>query len=89
VSSTLSRVDLVRLEMSEGRTVMDQITESLLDGFSSEHELKHVEESKQFEHFVAHLVIGLEQPESFETEDVVVGDGSTTQGGGDTARYHR
>ena len=78
-----SNVDLVRLDISGGRTVLDQITESLLTEFCSEYDLSDLVESKKFEHFTTHLVLGREQSETFSTHDFVVGDGASS-GGGDT-----
>jgi hypothetical protein len=77
-------VDRARLDISGGRTTMDQITENLLANLSSEYELTHLNESKQFENFVAHLIVGREQSETFDPKEIVVGDGKDTKGGGDT-----
>jgi NADH:ubiquinone oxidoreductase subunit len=81
---SLLQTDIARLGISGGRTVMDQITESLLSEFASEYDLTELSESKKFEHFAAHLVLGREQSESFDTHDFIVGDGNNTSSGGDT-----
>lgn len=74
-------VDTLRLDMSGGRTVMDQITESLLNEFCSEYDLENLTEGKKFEHFSTHLIVGREQSDTFDTEDFVVGDGDSKSGG--------
>ena len=81
---TATQVERAHLDISGGRTIVDIITESLLGEFSEEHGLSHLGESKRFEHFASHLIIGGEQSETFDTADVVVGDGSQTKGGSDT-----
>ena len=64
---------------------MDKITESLLAEFSTEHGLDSLDESKRFEHFTAYIVVRGEHSESFNTEDIVVGDGSKgSKSGSDT-----
>src|SRR5487761_2532849 len=77
-------VDQKRLDMSGGRTVMDKITEALLTEFSTEHGLATLSESKQFEHFASYLVTRGEHSESFDTQDIVVGDDTSSTQGGDT-----
>jgi hypothetical protein len=59
---------------------MDQITQHLLSLFSSEYEITNLEESKRFETFAAHLIVGEEQPESFDPNEVVVSDGKDKAG---------
>jgi hypothetical protein len=80
----LNQVDRARLDISGGRTPMDRITEALLAEFSTEYGLTHLSEGKRFEHFICHLIVGDEQSETFDTADVVVGDGKDTKGGADT-----
>jgi hypothetical protein len=76
---------LSRLDISGGRTTLDKITESLLSEFSKEHGIEALDESKRFEHFASYIVVRGEHSESFETQEIVVGDGSKDQaGGGDT-----
>lgn len=65
----------VRLAISGGRTKMDKITESLLNEFSEEHGLLSLSESKRFEHFACYSVFKREHTETFDTTDLVVGDG--------------
>lgn len=57
---------------------MDRISKALLDEFSSEHELSGLSEDKRFEHFTAFLCVGRHLSESFETTEVVIGDGADT-----------
>ena len=64
--------------------VMDKITESILAEFSNEHQLQLLSQSKQFEHFASFLVVRSEHSESFDSHDIVVGDGSQSQEGADT-----
>jgi len=80
----VQRLDLRRLDISGGRTVMDKITESLLSEFSAEYGLAPLPESKRFEHFATHSVVRREHSETFDTNDLVVGDDNNSKGGGDT-----
>lgn len=57
---------------------MDRITTALLGEFSTEHALEHLEESQRFEHLASYLCVGRHISETFETGDVVVGDGGDT-----------
>lgn len=57
---------------------MDRITKSLLDEFSTEQGIVHLPEDKRFEHFAAYLVIHRFYSDSFDTSDVVTGDGNDT-----------
>ena len=61
-----------------GMRTMDRISKSLLDEFSSEHALKELPEDKRFEHFAAYLCVGRHLADSFETAEVVVGEGADT-----------
>jgi hypothetical protein len=63
---------------------MDRITESLLAEFSTEHGIEALGESKRFEHFASYLVVRGEHSESFDTNDIVVGDDAQSTGGTDT-----
>ena len=78
------RSDNVRSDLSGGRTIMDKITESLLAEFSAEHKMNALSESKRFEHFASFLFVRAEHSESFDTDDVVVGDDQNTKDGSDT-----
>jgi hypothetical protein len=57
---------------------MDRISESLLIEFSSEHEITQLPEEDRFEHFASYITVRRQYPESFETEDIVVGSGGDT-----------
>lgn len=57
---------------------MDRITESLLDEFCRDNALTHLTADGQFEHFAAYITISRNYPKSFNTSDVVVGDGDDT-----------
>jgi hypothetical protein len=64
---------------------VDKVTESLLAEFSKENGLDSLDEAKRCEHFACFVTIRGEHSESFDTEDVVVGDGTKGSiGGGDT-----
>ncbi len=63
---------------------MDKITESLLNEFSTEHGLMHLDESKRFEHFTSYLIVGKEHSGTFESGDLVVGDDKNKGFGTDT-----
>lgn len=63
---------------------MDRITESLLEEFSAEHSLTLLDQSKQFEHFASFLAVRGEHSESFDTQDLVVGDDKSSSEGTDT-----
>jgi hypothetical protein len=62
---------------------MDKVTESLLAEFSKEHALEHLKQDKQFEHFSSYVVVRGEHTESFDTDDIVVGDDETSKKGAD------
>jgi hypothetical protein len=79
-----SAVDQSRLAMNGGRTTLDKITQNLLREFSEEHGLIDLEESHQFEHFCAYLLIGQSVPESFDTRDVTIRESPDKQTGTDT-----
>ncbi|PWT73713.1 MAG: AIPR protein [Proteobacteria bacterium] len=61
-----------------GATIVDRITESLLDEFTKEHEISHLPEEKRFEHFSSFITVRRHYGESFDTEDIVVGSGGDT-----------
>ena len=63
---------------------MDKITESLLSEFSLEHGLTLLSESKRFEHFATYSVVKKEHSETFDTDELIVGDGSGSKAGNDT-----
>jgi hypothetical protein len=54
---------------------MDRITTALLTEFSSEHEITKLDEKTRFEHFAAFLALSRHYAETFDTTDVVVGNG--------------
>ncbi|HLW83170.1 MAG TPA: AIPR family protein [Candidatus Acidoferrales bacterium] len=53
---------------------MDRVSESLLTEFSNEHGIALLAEDKRFEHFVSFVTVGRHYGDSFDTEDVLVGD---------------
>ncbi len=57
---------------------MDRITTGLLEEFSKEHGIEKLDEPKRFEHFVSYITIRREFSASFDTADIVVGDGNDT-----------
>src|SRR5262245_25960604 len=63
---------------------MDRITESLLNEFSEENGITTLLESKRFEHFCCFVTVRKHHSDHFDTADVVCGDGSNQQSGGDT-----
>jgi hypothetical protein len=65
--------DVRRLEMSGGHTVMDRVSESLLNEFAAERGLSHVPEDKRFENFVTFITVGRHYSETFDTEELLVG----------------
>ncbi|MGH9535454.1 MAG: AIPR family protein [Terriglobales bacterium] len=79
-----SGYDAARFWLTGGRTCMDRITESLLNEFSAEHQVQHLPQYKQFEHFAAYVCVREEHSASFDTVDLVVGDDEQPEGGGDT-----
>jgi hypothetical protein len=56
-------------------TIMDRITESLLNEFSKEHELELLSQDKRFEHFAGYVTVRRQYSETFDTEDIVTGAG--------------
>ena len=59
---------------------MDRVTESLLSEFSNERGISHLAEDKRFEHFVSFITVGRHYAETFDTEDVLVGDATGIDG---------
>lgn len=57
---------------------MDIITETMLTEFCSEHELSHLKESEQFEHFCCFSTVKQHHGEAFDTDALVVGAGGDT-----------
>jgi len=56
---------------------MDKISESLLKEFSQEHNLTSLPEKDRFEHFACYVTVRRHHPESFDSEDLITGDGDT------------
>ena len=54
---------------------MDMITQSLLDEFSAEQELVQLPEYQQFEHFAAFITVKRQHGDTFNTSDLVTGQG--------------
>lgn len=59
---------------------MDRVSESLLNEFSTERGVAHLAEDKRFEHFVCFITVGRHYSESFDTEDILVGNASGIDG---------
>ncbi len=57
---------------------MDRITKSLVTKFVEENGLNALPEDKAFEHFTAYLITSEHFTDSFQTEDIVVGEGADT-----------
>lgn len=57
---------------------MDRITKSLVNQFTEDNGLSTLSEDKAFEHFTAYLITSEHFTDSFQTEDIVVGQGSDT-----------
>lgn len=57
---------------------MDRITKALLTEYASVNSINELDESKQFEQFAAFAVLNNNYSESFNTADLVVGDGLDT-----------
>ena len=55
--------------------IMDKITKSLLDGFSSQYEIESKSEPTQFEHFCNYSITSKLFRGSFELEDIQSGSG--------------
>jgi hypothetical protein len=68
------QVDSLGLEMSGGRRIMDRVSENLLNEFSAERGLTHLAEDKRFENFATFITVGRHYTESFDTEELLVGD---------------
>jgi hypothetical protein len=58
---------------------MDRITQSLLTEFSAEHSIETLPEDQRFEHFTGYVTVRRHYGETFDSGDIVVGNG-----GGDT-----
>src|SRR5713226_5269154 len=56
-------------------TIMDRITESLLDEFSREHDIVALPQDKRFEHFASYVTVRRQYSETFDTEEIVTGAG--------------
>ena len=59
---------------------MDRVSESLLNEFSSERGIPQLSEDRRFEHFVCFVTVGRHYSESFDTEDILVGDATGIDG---------
>jgi hypothetical protein len=57
---------------------MDIITQALLAEFSSANQTAHLPEDKQFEHFVAFITLRRHHTRTFDTTDIVIGNGADT-----------
>jgi len=57
---------------------MDRISESLLNEFSLEQDIDSLPEEKRFEHFASFIVVKRHHPSTFDTADIVVGEGGDT-----------
>ncbi len=51
----------------------DRIVEGYLKDFAEAHDLRDLDESKLFEHFINHCIVSREHPENFDFETVTVG----------------
>jgi AIPR protein len=58
---------------------MDRVTQSLLAEFSAEHSIEALPEDQRFEHFTGYVIVRRHYGETFDSGDIVVGNG-----GGDT-----
>ena len=70
--------NLIRLYLSGGRTIMDRISESLLNEFSTEHGISHLPEDKRFEHFACYITVRRQYSDTLDTDDIVAGSGNDT-----------
>lgn len=59
-------------------TIMDRISESLLNEFSAQHGIAHLDEEKRFEHFAAYVTVRRHYSETFDSEEIVTGAGGDT-----------
>jgi hypothetical protein len=66
------------LHNTEGCTVMDRISDTLLRDFSTEHGITDLPEDKRFEHFSCYATIRQHYRPTFDTADVVTGSGNDT-----------
>lgn len=57
---------------------MDRITKNLLQDFANDQNLTTLDESKAFEHFCNFCVVSKEYSDTFDVDDVSVGDGDDT-----------
>jgi hypothetical protein len=62
-----------KLYFSGGRTVLDRVSESLLNEFSTEHGIALLSEDRRFEHFAAFITVSRHYTETFDAQDVLVG----------------
>jgi AIPR protein len=59
---------------------MDKVSESLLTEFSTDRGISRLNEDKRFEHFVAFITVGRHYSETFDTDDILVGDATGIDG---------
>lgn len=57
---------------------MDKITKLLLAEFSKAHQVENLPEGKRFEHFAAFITLRRHHSRTFDTTDIVIGDGGDT-----------
>jgi hypothetical protein len=56
-------------------TIMDRITESLLEEFSKEHDLGALPQERRFEHFASYVTVRRQYSETFDTAEIVTASG--------------
>ncbi|HMD75753.1 MAG TPA: AIPR family protein [Terracidiphilus sp.] len=59
---------------------MDRVSEALLNEFSNEHGISQLNEDKRFEHFVCFITVGKHYSDTFDTEEILVGDATGIDG---------
>jgi hypothetical protein len=59
---------------------MDRVSESLLTEFSNDRGIAQLAEEKKFEHFVCFITVGQHYSETYDTEDILVGDATGIDG---------
>ncbi|WP_164929046.1 AIPR family protein [Gloeobacter violaceus] len=74
----IPEVAVAQLYIIGGRTIMDRISESLLNEFSAVHGITLLPEEKRFEHFASYVTVKRHHSETFDTEDLVMGAGGDT-----------
>ena len=70
--------DLTILAVKARSHLVDRITESLLNEFTTEYGLAALPEDTRFEHFAGYITVRRQHTETFDSADIATGSGNGT-----------